>query len=126
MYRKIKIELAVGIILILVIIVGAVIVKESREIRFENPKTAAHKKTGGVVCTMEAKLCADGSYVSRTGPNCEFKLCPETNAGCVKEGESIGAVYPGVVPKKCCDGLSPIIPQGIVGTQGICQKIVNK
>jgi hypothetical protein len=31
---------------------------------------------GGVVCTMEAKLCPDGSYVGRTGPNCEFSPCP--------------------------------------------------
>lgn len=30
----------------------------------------------GVVCTMEAKLCPDGSYVGRTGPNCEFAACP--------------------------------------------------
>ncbi|MHB8903826.1 MAG: Gmad2 immunoglobulin-like domain-containing protein [Patescibacteria group bacterium] len=27
-------------------------------------------------CTQEAKLCADGSYVGRTGPNCEFTPCP--------------------------------------------------
>lgn len=27
-------------------------------------------------CTMEAKLCPDGSYVGRTGPNCEFSPCP--------------------------------------------------
>jgi len=27
-------------------------------------------------CTEEAKLCPDGSYVSRTGPNCEFTTCP--------------------------------------------------
>ena len=32
-----------------------------------------------VVCTMDAKLCADGSYVSRTGPNCEFTACPDNN-----------------------------------------------
>src|SRR4030042_3218035 len=29
-------------------------------------------------CTMEAKLCLDGSYVSRTGPNCEFAACPNS------------------------------------------------
>lgn len=29
-----------------------------------------------VVCTQEAKLCPDGSYVSRQGPNCEFAACP--------------------------------------------------
>ncbi|MCX6740678.1 MAG: hypothetical protein NTZ49_05650 [Candidatus Parcubacteria bacterium] len=26
-------------------------------------------------CTQEAKLCPDGSYVGRTGPNCEFAEC---------------------------------------------------
>jgi tryptophan-rich sensory protein len=30
-----------------------------------------------VACTMEAKLCPDGSYVGRTGPKCEFALCPK-------------------------------------------------
>ncbi len=33
-----------------------------------------------IACTMEAKLCSDGSYVSRTGPNCEFAQCPSSNA----------------------------------------------
>ncbi len=27
-------------------------------------------------CTLEAKICPDGSTVSREGPNCEFKECP--------------------------------------------------
>lgn len=27
-------------------------------------------------CTLEAKLCPDGSAVGRTGPNCEFAACP--------------------------------------------------
>jgi plastocyanin len=31
-------------------------------------------------CTMDAKLCPDGSYVGRTGPNCEFAACPSGNA----------------------------------------------
>lgn len=30
----------------------------------------------GVMCTMEAKLCPDGSYVGRGGPRCEFAACP--------------------------------------------------
>lgn len=29
-----------------------------------------------VACTLEAKQCSDGSYVGRTGPNCEFAPCP--------------------------------------------------
>jgi len=32
-----------------------------------------------VFCTQEAKLCPDGSYVGRTGPNCEFAECPLEN-----------------------------------------------
>lgn len=28
------------------------------------------------VCTQEAKQCPDGSFVSRTGPNCDFAECP--------------------------------------------------
>lgn len=30
-------------------------------------------------CTEEAKICADGSAVARTGPNCEFAECPLAN-----------------------------------------------
>ncbi len=30
------------------------------------------------VCTQDAKQCPDGSYVSRTGPSCEFAQCPTT------------------------------------------------
>lgn len=30
-----------------------------------------------IQCTLEAKLCSDGSAVGRTGPNCEFAKCPD-------------------------------------------------
>lgn len=30
-----------------------------------------------VFCTEDAKLCPDGSYVGRQGPDCEFAACPE-------------------------------------------------
>lgn len=29
-----------------------------------------------VACTLDAKLCPDGSYVSRIPPDCEFAPCP--------------------------------------------------
>jgi len=31
-------------------------------------------------CTMEAKMCPDGSYVGRTGPLCQFATCPALTA----------------------------------------------
>ncbi len=44
-----------------------------------------------VFCTEEAKLCPDGSYVGRQGPNCEFAACPsiqESPTGEVSVGET--------------------------------------
>ncbi len=38
-------------------------------------KKGAVSKT--VACTMEAKMCPDGSFVGRVGPNCEFAPCPD-------------------------------------------------
>lgn len=32
--------------------------------------------TEPVFCTMDAKVCPDGSFVGRVGPNCEFAPCP--------------------------------------------------
>lgn len=41
-----------------------------------NTGTSTSTEDEQVVCTMDAKLCPDGSYVGRTGPNCEFAPCP--------------------------------------------------
>ncbi|MBP9836829.1 MAG: hypothetical protein KBC78_03265 [Candidatus Pacebacteria bacterium] len=32
-----------------------------------------------VACTLDAMMCSDGSYVGRSGPNCEFAACPVPN-----------------------------------------------
>lgn len=34
----------------------------------------------GTACTMEAKICPDGTAVGRTGPKCEFAACPSPDA----------------------------------------------
>lgn len=38
--------------------------------------TDSESITSPVACTMEAKVCSDGTSVGRTGPNCEFAPCP--------------------------------------------------
>lgn len=46
-----------------------------------------------VACTMDAKMCPDGSYVGRTGPKCEFAACPPGATGdqvSLKGGERDG------------------------------------
>ena len=45
---------------------------------------------GPVACTAEAKVCPDGSFVGRTGPNCEFEECPIVAAGDLVEIDSPG------------------------------------
>ncbi len=39
-------------------------------------ETFTVKSTEEKACTMEAKLCPDGSSVGRQGPTCEFAACP--------------------------------------------------
>ena len=50
--------------------------KTDLELREEQLKLEVELKER-VVCTMDAKICPDGSGVGRVGPNCEFALCPE-------------------------------------------------
>ena len=57
-------------LLVLLVILGIVM--------FLVPQTSPSQPQA---CTMDAKLCPDGSYVGRTGPDCEFALCP-SEASC--------------------------------------------
>ena len=67
--------LTISLILIVMTLIGAgVYIKVY-------PKNVVIESTPNpenVVCSMDAKLCGDGSYVGRTGPNCEFSECPFT------------------------------------------------
>lgn len=45
-----------------------------------------------VACTMDARVCPDGSYVGRTGPYCEFSTCPTTSTKIVPQTPKI--LYP--------------------------------
>jgi|GEM_PF-3929045 len=43
-------------------------------IMYTNPQPPCNNN--GLICPMDARRCSDGSYVSRTGPNCTFPPCP--------------------------------------------------
>jgi hypothetical protein len=96
----------------------------------EPPRTWKNNKSNdsnGVVCTMDAKLCQDGSYVSRVGPHCEFAPCPKPinvskEKVCCKEygygaGMNETNVKYKIINKKECS-----IPEGLVGGN---REIVN-
>ena len=64
-----------------------------------------------IACTQEAIQCGDGSYVGRTGPNCEFAACPseeEINP----EGYTSQADCEQKTGKKCGYGMCDVIPLG--------------
>jgi putative hemolysin len=58
-------------------------------------------------CTMEARICPDGSTVGRSGPNCEFAECP---AGIANPASVFCAQHGGRLS----------IVDGPSGQQGIC------
>ena len=66
---------------------------------------------GGVACTMEAKLCPDGSAVGRSGPKCEFAECP-TATSTSGRGTITGKVL-----------LSPICPVERFPADPMCARI---
>ncbi|MFZ2193091.1 MAG: DUF333 domain-containing protein [Candidatus Moraniibacteriota bacterium] len=81
MKTQIKTWLGTVIIIIVAITAGMFVWKvyEMNTAHAPAPQAFQAPKKGNVVCTQEAKACPDGSYVSRTGPNCEFALCPGEN-----------------------------------------------
>lgn len=55
-------------------------------------------------CTMEARLCPDGSYVGRVGPSCDFALCSDVNTRVIEiepeiNDENRDTVTPSVPPE---------------------------
>lgn len=77
MHQPVKTSLGIGIIFIAAVAAAIFIWKAQNnypiESRIQAPEIKAPR-----ACTMEAKVCPDGeTYVSRSGPNCEFAACPE-------------------------------------------------
>ena len=71
--------IALIVLVVGIIVAGFVIPKISHVLTGEESEP--------VFCTMDAKMCPDGSYVGRTGPKCEFAACPGS-------GDSSGGILP--------------------------------
>ncbi len=65
----------VVIVLIIVALIGAVVVVGGLGIGTQSRPVPPGPK-GEVGCTLEARICPDGTAVGRSGPNCEFAPCP--------------------------------------------------
>ncbi len=51
-------------------------------------EAAGENAEDAVACTTEVMLCPDGSGVGRTGPNCEFKACPDASENTMEETQA--------------------------------------
>lgn len=88
-----------------VLVVGGIIVYAAQRDSMRNGPLGPVGDDGQRACTMDAKICPDGSAVGRTGPNCEFAACPGarattgtgTTAGGTTAGTSGGATTGGSV-----------------------------
>ncbi len=58
---------------------------------------------GQQACTMEAKLCPDGSSVGRIGPNCDFAPCPNEQIASCSENSDCRLSYIGNEECAPCD-----------------------
>ncbi len=65
-------------------------------------------KPNPVVCTQEAKQCPDGSYVSRTGPKCEFAKCPEPKIETCPAGTVQTGTTNSVPPQPICEPITSV------------------
>jgi len=87
--RSVKLKMQKGfinifLIVIIVALAGAgIYIASTRQVT--SPVPAPIPNPEPVACTEEAKQCPDGSYVSRTGKNCEFAKCPAINPPAVNE-----------------------------------------
>ena len=71
---------------ILIFIVAVFIVGGLLYVYNPDPVEYGEPKEIPVFCTQDAKLCPDGSYVGRSGPNCDFAPCPLTNEPVFEDG----------------------------------------
>ena len=65
-----------GFILPIIIVVAVVALLGTAGYFAYKQYSAPKEQLEQIACTMDAKVCPDGSSVSRTGPNCEFAECP--------------------------------------------------
>lgn len=84
---------------------------------FKTAATPPEEEPKQIYCTAEVKQCLDGSYVGRTGPNCEFSVCPDSGNGKGDQVKIYGKVSIGPLcpVEPCHEGIpNPYISRQVV------------
>ncbi|MBA3789209.1 hypothetical protein H0X32_02340 [Patescibacteria group bacterium] len=104
-------QLLTGIILILVLGIGAFFYRN----QIEHPGTTfpsvvpPTSSTGATACTDEAKICPDGTAVGRTGSNCAFTPCLPPNVEVSFGSTTLSFVLPSGYTKNTAGGDSAFV-----------------
>jgi len=77
-------EFLTGIAVVVLVGIGAFLYRSTMERPNMQVPPAGH-----AACTLEAKICPDGTSVGRTGPNCAFAACAAPNT----ENPEIGIAF---------------------------------
>jgi hypothetical protein len=93
---------------------------------FKNP----HPNNQPTICTQEAKLCPDGSYVGRIGPKCEFAACPQIELHTYQDPQNKFSFQYADFPQKQYMGVMEWPPKVTITTPSSCgasstQKIIG-
>lgn len=94
MNKKISTSFAITVILLVGIFLAFLFVQiaNKKEFFLVNSESK-YSQFDQKVCTQEVKQCSDGSYVSRTGPNCEFALCADEKNYNISQIANPASVY---------------------------------
>lgn len=68
-------KILLGAVLSIVLVIALVVLVGTRKLNFKSGGDIPAPKD--IACSMEAKVCPDGSAVGRSGPKCEFAPCPD-------------------------------------------------
>ncbi len=101
-----------GLFLVLGLVVVILLIIWLTSFKMGSEETADSYSTNPQIfaCPMDAKLCPDGTTLSRTGPSCQFPPCPEVDLTEIDLAAELA---------KC-------LPRSDQGSRQICQQLMDK
>ncbi len=98
-----RVSKAVALLMFILLPIVAFLFGMKYQKSLQTPETIS-PPPGQTGCTLEARICPDGSNVGRSGPNCEFTPCPTLDSNtfiCPKTEQVDCEPGPDINTKQC-------------------------